>query len=98
MNEHIATAVLNNSGLIGLIFGVIGSGFTIPNLDKSQNPYLRTHRQIDFDKSKPLVIGEFYVIEGLQLRAHVGQQGIRGIQLRQEFIALIDQILNKLTF
>ncbi|MNC52642.1 hypothetical protein D3C75_1019990 [compost metagenome] len=46
------------------------------------------------NKSLPFAIKKRYVIERLQLFAHIGEHGYRVIQGGQELITLIDQIFN----
>ena len=46
------------------------------------------------NKSLPFTIKKRYVIERLQLFAHIGEHGSRVIQGGQELITLIDQIFN----
>ena len=52
--------------------------------------------QPGFDKAQPFAVIELYVIERLQLHAHIGQQHLGRIQIETIFIALILQILNEL--
>ena len=53
--------------------------------------------QISLHKTPPLTLGKLHVIQRLQLLTHIGQHGLRVIQAGQIFIALVLQILNKLT-